>query len=239
MNHLKTFFIALLLSPYCFCQDLNSNDLLNKSISYHDPNNQWPSFNGEFTVVMETPNNSDRTSKIKIDLPKESFHLVTQRDSSTVTYILNKGKCIISKADSLRISKSTEKPKRSHCEMAELYKNYYTYLYGLPMKLKDPGTILSDKIERKTFKGKAYLSFKVSYDANVCSDVWQFYFNPSTYALEAYQFYKTKADGQIKPESGEYIVLSAEAVVNGIKMPKIRAWYYNKDDNYLGTDILK
>ncbi|MDG1661471.1 MAG: DUF6503 family protein, partial [Winogradskyella sp.] len=30
-----------------------------------------------------------------------------------------------------------------------------------------------------------------------------------------------------------------EETVSGIKMPKIRAWYYNKDDKYLGTDTLE
>jgi len=33
-------------------------------------------------------------------------------------------------------------------------------------------------------------------------------------------------------------LLTEEAIVNGIKMPKIRAWYYNKDDKYLGTDTV-
>jgi hypothetical protein len=36
----------------------------------------------------------------------------------------------------------------------------------------------------------------------------------------------------------KFILLSEEAAVNGIKTPKVRAWYYNKDDKYLGTDSL-
>jgi hypothetical protein len=38
--------------------------------------------------------------------------------------------------------------------------------------------------------------------------------------------------------SGEYILLSGTETINKIKMPKVRAWYYNKGNNYLGTDIL-
>ena len=56
--------------------------------------------------------------------------------------------------------------------------------------------------------------------------------------MEVYQFFKTDTNGKVKPKSGEYILLSEEAIVNGIKMPKVRAWYYNKDDKYLGTDTL-
>ncbi len=106
------------------------------------------------------------------------------------------------------------------------------------MKLLDPGTNLSDKVELKTFKGKEYLVFQVTYDKAVGSDVWYFYFNPETYAMEIYQFFKTDANGKEKLDSGEYILLSEEVEVKGIKMPKVRAWYYNKDDMYLGTDTL-
>ena len=53
-----------------------------------------------------------------------------------------------------------------------------------------------------------------------------------------YQFFKTEK-GSIKKDSGEYILLSDLKEVNNIKFPKIRAWYYNKDDGYLGTDSLK
>lgn len=187
---------------------------------------------------MQIPDKANRDSNIQINIPKEYFNLITERDSTSITYTLDKGVCIISQKDSITIAKQAKEPKRSHCEMAVLYKNYYTYLYGLPMKLKDPGTIISNKVEYKTFKGKDCLVLKVNYDEEVGSDVWYFYFNPKTFAMEVYQFFKTDKKGLIKPESGEYILLTEEALINTIKMPKTRAWYYNKDDRYLGTDIL-
>ncbi|MGC1203921.1 MAG: DUF6503 family protein [Flavobacteriaceae bacterium] len=229
---------TLLVTISSFSQNLTGLELLEKSIKYHDPNGSWNTFNGKLFVTMETPNSANRESDIHINIPKEFFNLISKRDSVTTTYTLNKKDCIISKKDSLRIAKQINKPKRTHCEMAELYKNYYTYLYGLPMKLKDPGTIISNSVEHKTFKGKDYLTLKVNYDASVGSDVWYFYFNPTTYAMEIYQFFKTYENGEVKPDSGEYILLTKEAKINTIKMPKIRAWYYNKDDKYLGTDIL-
>jgi hypothetical protein len=112
-------------------------------------------------------------------------------------------------------------------------KNYYTYLYGLPMKLKDPGTLIDPKVERRSFKGKEYLVLKVKYEEGVGKDIWYFYFDPKSYALKVYQFYhdETKNDG-------EYILLSGIESAIGIKMPKTRAWYLNKDNKYLGTDVL-
>ncbi len=211
-------------------QELTGTELLEKAISYHDPSHQWPTFDGAFQVTMTTPEGSPRVSEIKINLLEEKFHLVQNRDSVTTRYTINKGKCLTSLTDSIS-------GKRTPCETAALYKNYYTYLYGLPMKLKDDGTNVSEVVERKTFKGKEYLVLKASYDEAVGSDIWYFYFDPETYAMEIYQFFKTE-DGSMQKDSGEYILLSEEKTIDGIKVPKIRAWYYNKDDKYLGTDSL-
>lgn len=57
--------------------------------------------------------------------------------------------------------------------------------------------------------------------------------------METYQFFRKDDTGKQNNSSGEYILLSGEEIINGIKMPKNRAWYYNKNDELLGTDILK
>ena len=74
---------------------------------------------------------------------------------------------------------------------------------------------------------------KVTYKKEVGNDIWYFYFDPSTYAMEVYQFFHDESKND-----GEYILLSGMETINGIKMPKNRAWYYNKDDKYLATDVL-
>lgn len=233
-----------ILSILSFCvlfisygQEITPSQLLQNTIDYHDPDGNWSTIRAAFTVEMTTPNAPKRTSQIRIDLNKEFFSVKATRDTVTTIYAINKGKCnmVYNGKD---VDSITAKEKNMSCDRAELYKNYYTYLYGLPMKLNDPGTNLSDNIEKKTFKGKDYLVLKVTYDEAVGSDVWYFYFNPKTYAMEVYQFFKTDDNGKEKPDSGEYILLSEELEVKGIKMPKVRAWYYNKDDEYLGTDSL-
>ena len=114
-----------------------------------------------------------------------------------------------------------------------MYQNYYTYLYGLPMKLKDAGTIIDENIILKEFNGENYLVLKVTYEKEVGKDTWYFYFDQTTYALKRYQFFHDESKND-----GEYIVLDQELLVNGIKIPKNRSWYYNNDDRYLGIDIL-
>ena len=237
---MKLFFalaISFIAIATGFSQDLNSEALLEKAINYHDPHGNWSQFKNTFTVEMTMPNAPKRTSVITINLPAEYFSVTATKDTVTTTYSLDKGKCQM-RYNSQVLDSIAAKEKNMTCDRATLFKNYYSYLYGLPMKLHDPGTNLSDSVEKKRFKGKDYLVLKVTYDDAVGSDVWHFYFNPKTYAMEIYQFFKTDEHGKEKPDSGEYILLSEEVVVNGIKMPKVRAWYYNKDDKYLGTDTL-
>ena len=102
------------------------------------------------------------------------------------------------------------------------------------MKLKDPGTLIDPLVQIKNFMGKKALVLKVNYTEEVGKDTWYFYFNPETFALQAYQFFHEEAKND-----GEYILLSDEGLVNGIKMAKNRAWYFNKNGELLGTDILK
>ena len=227
--------LILLLFIHCtltnFSQEITGEQLLNRAIKFHDPNNNWSTFKGTLFVTMKTPNRPKRESEITIDLPKEYFSVKAQTSGNTTTYnVINKNANIKFNGN---IPTEEEKKKYNlNIERANLYKNYYTYLYGLPMKLKDEGTIIHKKVERKKFKEKEYLVLTVTYLKEIGKDTWYFYFDPTTYAMEVYQFFKDTK------ESGEYILLSGLEIINGIKMPKNRAWYYNKDDGYLGTDFL-
>lgn len=227
-----TFLLLFLSTTVCFAQ-LTGKQLLEKAIQYHDPQGVWSTFRGVLKVTMETPKRPNRDSEISIDLPNEYFKVTAKQGTNTTEYTLNKGKCGIRFNGNSAPDAALKKKYNLSCDRANLYKNYYSYLYGLPMKLKDPGTLVEDKVAKINFKGKNYLVVKVSYEKGVGTDVWFFYFNPKSYAMEIYQFLKNG-----EPNSGEYILLSGEAWVQGIRMPKIRAWYYNKNDVYLGTDLL-
>ena len=222
------FFISII----SISQEITGDELLEKAINFHDPNGNWQTFKGTLFVTMEIPEKSSRKSIIDINLPEESFYVKAIRDTIVTEYKINKDICNISINGNNEPSNKLKKEFGLSCERANLFKNYYTYLYGLPMKLKDKGTIIHHKVEKRKFKGKDYLVLKVTYSKEIGKDTWYFYFNPKNYAMEVYQFFKEKKD------SGEYIVLSGLETINDIKMPKIRAWYYNKNNGYLGTDIL-
>ncbi len=211
-------------------QPMSAEEVLQKSIAYHDPKGNWPSFDEQLDIILKTPNNSIRKSFVRIDLPNNYFSLTTIKDSIKTFREIKNATCTWIDGEGLITESQIDD---NDCERTLMLRDYYTYLYGLPMKLQDPGTILESEVYRETLKGKQYLMLRVTYDEQVGSDIWQFYFNPTTYAMEAYQFFKND-----DRTTGEYILLSDTSTIMDIKMPKNRSWYYNKDDGYLGTDIL-
>lgn len=232
---MKLYGISIWICFTCFSvsgQKMSGQQLLDKAIGYHDPSSAWPTFNGTLAVSMVMPEGQAREREIQINLPQEYFSVRVKTDTLVTTYTLDKDICETS------IKEIPANSKRTPCETAQLYKNYYTYLFGLPMKLKDPGTIISEYAINQHFKGKDYLMLRANYKKEVGSDIWQFYFDPTTYAMEVYQFFKADPQGEGK-NTGEYILLKDIKTISGIKFPKQRAWYYNKDDGYLGTDILQ
>ncbi len=215
-------------------QQLTAQEIIDKSIEYHDPNYSWPTFQGEFEVLMRMPDRPERLSHIDINLPKERFILTSMVDTVSQQYLVTPEKVIYRNNGEL-----VANPDQNRIDRGYFMRDYYTYLYGLPMKLKDQGTMVHEEVEEVTQWGSEYLKIKVTYDPAVGSDVWFFYFDPKNYKLKAYQFYKTIEDGTIDPQSGEYILLSREEIIDDIRIPAYRHWYCNKDTSFLALDMMK
>lgn len=207
---------------------------MGKSIAYHDPQGVWGQFDGSFAIRMETPDKPDRMSHIRIDQPHSSFGIRIVQDGVETELELRQDDCKLRYNGSESFPEEVASKYRLSCERARMWRDYYSFLYGLPMKLRDPGTRIDPRVEWREFHGASYWVLKVSYDPETGSDTWYFYFNPETYALAAYQFYHDPAKND-----GEYILLEGEARIGGMRLPKKRSWYTNKDHRFLGTDILQ
>ena len=233
MNH-RLLFLVFILVQSVNAQQLASKEVLDRAIAFHDPENHWRIFSGTMRIDMETPNSGLRSTVLELDFPEQYFKTTVTKDNTTIESELTKGECTLKLNGDTNIPTILKDSLKISCDRAKRMKNYYTYLYGLPMKLKDPGTLLDDRVLKKTFKGKEYLVLKATYAQDVGEDTWYYYFDPKTFAMEVYQFYHDESKND-----GEFILLSELLTVNDIKFPKVRAWYYNKDEKYLGTDILK
>jgi hypothetical protein len=231
--------ILIFLGLYLLCgsqtnaQELSGQELVKKTIAYHDPNNNWKIFKGELLIEMITPDGNKRISNVTINLPEQYFKLTSSRNNTTITHIVSKDSASFGLNEQKSFTEEEVKKYNLTDTRAKFMKNYYSYLYGLPMKLSDAGTIINPIVERKEFMGKEYLVLKVKYEEGIGKDVWYFYFDPKTYAMEVYQFYHNEAKND-----GEFILLTEEETFSGIKFPKNRAWYQNVDKKFLATDKL-
>lgn len=212
----------------------SASDLLDKSIKYHDPHNKWESFHGTMYFIQPRAGRSDTTTReVHLHMEKEEFYMKQVSSEKVVTRKLIKDTCVVSLNNDSNLSSETKKKERLNCSDVSMYKNYYAYLYGLPMKLKDPGTRIDSEVIETEFQGKECLAIRVTYDPGVGDDIWYFYFDKSTARMIGYRFYHDE-----KANDGEYIILKEELEVDGIKMPRDRYWYYNKDNGFLGVDLM-
>ena len=113
-------------------------------------------------------------------------------------------------------------------------RNFYLYLYGLPMKLRDPGTRLDPKVKETNFQGRAVYELRVTYDEKVGSDTWYFYLDRATCALVGHRLHHNESAGD-----GEYTVLSEDVSGEGLRLPRVRKWYSNQGDKWFITHTIQ
>jgi len=227
---LSIYFLAISIHG----QSITADQLVNRTIAFHDPDGWWDRIKIDMVIEMKTPNRPARLSNVVVDNINGGFEIsVLSNDKLLEWRVDGKDSCdfkvnfvapTVAQADSLNLT----------VDRAKFLRNYYTYLYGLPMKLKDAGTRIGDEVIETTFMGKPVLALRVTYDESVGKDIWYFYFNPSTYAMVGYRFYHDEAKND-----GEYIVLEDMIIEQGLRIPRNRSWFTNAEDKLLGTDYLK
>lgn len=187
-----------------------AENILEMSLQYHDPKNTWGSQDIEMNFVETRPGGEDR--KTSVHIRNDIGYFRVRRPGEEHGMLMDS--CFV-------ISGAVD------CDRVQTLRNYYLYLWGLPMKLRDPGTDLSDHVDTLKWNGLDVLALKASYD----TDEWTFYFDRSDYALKGYQFVKN--DG-----SGEWVELYNLADVGEMRIPSERRWYVLSDSTHLGTDVL-
>ena len=214
--------------------NISATELIYNSIQYHDQDGVLFSEKIYLDLNEKRPNGSDRKSTVIIDIPKELYILKQIKDSMLFESSSIKGVISISVDGANNYSQDIKEKYSLSEKRVGFIKNYYEYLWLLPMKLNDPGTNLRSVVLKKNFFGKESLEVKVNYDPEVGHDVWYFYFNPSSYALQGYRFYHDESKND-----GEYIILDEETKLGNIRLPKSRKWYTHKEDKFLGEDVLE
>ncbi len=230
---MSRFILTVLLLSYfqpVFSQ-ITGSELLRKTIEYHDPEGNWTNLSARLFLEQSRPNGSSRSSEVILKNGQNYFKLIERMENDVIIRELQNDSCTVTFNGSEDFSQEISDKYRLSNDRILRTRNYYVYLYGLPMKLTDPGTNVNDEVKEASFDGKDYLELAVTYDKDVGSDDWFFYINPSTYTMEGYKFYHENG-------KGEFITIEGLSTIGGVKIPKLRQWYTTQDSTFLGADDL-
>lgn len=215
----------------------SADEWIDRSIAFHDPEGVWPT--GRFAIQQAAtrPNGADRIDRTILDNGNSRFWLETTRDGAEVVVEVGPDE---SGAEAVTVTVDGETPTAERA--AELgfdeagalrMRNYYVYLFGLPMKLEDPGTLIDPLVQDVEVDGEMVKRVRVTYDPDVGSDIWNFDFDPETAEMVGYRFYKDEAANE-----GEWIELDGLVEIGGLRLPEARTWYVFGTEEMLGTDTL-
>lgn len=192
---------------------LSGPKLIDRSISFHDPNGEWKNFAYKLYFEAERPGASIRKTEVEIDNSISYFKFI--RGNSGI-YGVQEDSCFVESGD-------------TDCEAIKRTRNYYVYLWGLPMKLKDPGTNITEEVKEEEFEGETCYVAEVKYT----KDTWYFYIRKSDFSMKAYSFI---TDPNIN--KGEIIRLEGITQIGAMQIPTSRQWNNTHDGKLLGTDHL-
>ncbi len=211
----------------------SGKSIIEKSIEFHDPNDNWSGLQAHLEFTETRPGGDDRHTSIEIDNKRGNFCLNREVKKMHVQRHIKLDSCFYNIDEYEQLTDKEFELYKLNDKQSFFMRNYYLYLWGLPMKLTDKGTQVEEKAKLTKFDSKEAYEVKVTYDAKTGSDIWFFYFNPENFAMIGYRFYHNLEKGD-----GEYILLEGSEFVFGLNIPKSRSWYTHKDSTLLGIDIL-
>ncbi len=212
--------------------DSSAQAILDLAISYHDPHGHWGTHKFALAIEEGRPDGSSKTTNFVTQASKGRFQIELVRKKRKVKIDILAEHVVATVDGRSDISAQERSEFRLNPKRIQVTRNYYEYLYGLPMKLRDPGTRLHPLSWRQEFNGRSVDAIRTTYDRGVGQDTWHFFFDVTTHAMVGYLFYH---DSQKK--DGEYIILTGESVAaTGLRLPQVRKWYTNLGERFLGAD---
>lgn len=235
MRRICSAVLGLLFALPAFAQPLPSaEEVLDRSLAYHDPAGRWMNARHALTLEESRPNGPTRTTHLVLDGPGDVFEMrQSWPDGARLEGSIIAGACAADREGEPPYGISCDGLGVRGARSVSYWRDYYGYLYSLPMNLLDPGTNLDPAVTRTRFDEQDVVAVRVAYDAEVGSDTWVVYFDRATYAMVGYRFYHDEA-----ANDGEYITLHGVVEANGFRLPRTRRWYTNRDGEFLGADTI-
>ncbi|WP_419162973.1 DUF6503 family protein [Candidatus Palauibacter sp.] len=209
-------------------------DLVARSVAFHDPEGVWGSREVSMSWVGTDGEGAERVAvDLEFGADERDFALSGRYRGSTIEYAttVDGWSASVDGIAEADLAEADRERMRLHREDGMFWRSYYGFLAGLPMKIADPGAHVAPDIIETTFMDREVLAVRITYDAEVGGDTWYFYFEPETAQLAGCRFFHDES-----ANDGEYIVFEGLSEGDGLRLPRMRAWYVNADGRHLGTD---
>ena len=209
-----------------------SETLIARSIAYHDPDGMWDTATMALRIMESRPGGAVRAATLEMT-PGSGLMVVDRETEAGNVAFTTAGEEIRDRSLDGQ-SDLDEEALAEHgldTERVMWLRNYYLFVWGLPMKLRDPGTIVDPEPVADSYNDQEALKVRVTYDPEVGGDTWYFYFHPDTARLIGYRFYHDESKND-----GEYIHLDGEIENGGLRLPAKRSWFFHSNDEFLGED---
>ena len=209
-----------------------AEELIARSIAYHDPAGLWDTGEIALRIMESRPNGVARTVEVGMAPGSGAMEVRRETDAAVVSFAVS-GEAILWRAvdGNEELDEAALGEHGLDAERVMWLRNYYLFVWGLPMKLRDPGTIVDPEPVMDSFGGQDALKVRVTYDPEVGGDTWYFYFHPETARMIGYRFYHDES-----ANDGEYIHLDGEIEGGGLRLPAKRSWFFHQGEEFLGED---
>lgn len=240
----NTFFIRIILLCWILplCQacttEITSSFALQQAITYHNPSTEWATFSDTLYMEAERPNGRKQHTAVYLDVARNICFIKDSTFQSVTTYKQIGNSCEIIHNGIVIKPQCSNDHTTPTCASFQQLKDYYAFLYGLPMRLTADGVALTDTIQRIRANNIDYIVIEARCQADRNNAIWWFYLHPTTYRMERYQFFKTDTAGALQASIGQYLRLSGEYFVGGMNIPQQKEWYSTDNDSLLGIDKL-
>jgi hypothetical protein len=211
---------------------LDSQEILDKSIAYHDFYRAWDNFEGRLHIATLFYF-GDFSQEILEIRTKDNYYKSTSFNYTSRDTII---KGIISGRIFRQVNQNSD-PDQNLIDKHNLdsiwidnYKQHHYLHFGGVMFLKNSGMTLKKKVSRTTFSDRKCLMISFFADSlkNIAqyfnNSTWNVYIDPENFAVLGYKTNK------VFHFSEAMIVCHGELIYNGLKIPRFKFVYNNRND---------
>ncbi len=197
------------------------------SIKYHDPKNNWDTFSSQVSSFSKVDRGGESleesTRQFSFDNSTSYFGMSMDVQEFPLRIDISNDNCqtVWKKKE---ITKEENNRYINDCKFGKNYRNYYRYLIGIPMVLKDDSAIVNPIVEEENINGKNYKKITVNYAPVNENPTWEFFIDPMNGKLVRSKFIRYNEKNEIT--GGEILDYPEHKLIQGMQLRTKMLWYY-------------